>query len=104
MSIKRGNSDAGRLDFRGVTSGRKLAPIHPGEILWDDFLDSMKISICASAQAIKMPRSCVDDIVLGRCAITILHFGSPDILALRRSFGSTYKRITTWKSQIEHCA
>lgn len=37
MSIKREDLDAGRVDFANVTSGKRLAPIHPGEILRIDF-------------------------------------------------------------------
>jgi antitoxin HigA-1 len=84
MSIKREDLDAGRVDFKGVTSGRKLAPIHPGEILRDDFLEPMKISIYTLAQVIKVPRSRVNDIVLGRRAIT-----TDTALRLARYFGTS---------------
>ena len=66
MSIKREDLDAGRVDFANVTSGRRLAPVHPGEILRIDFLEPMKISIYTLAQVIKVPRSRVNDVVLGR--------------------------------------
>src|SRR5712691_9890984 len=70
MSIKREDLDAGRVDFADVTSGKRLAPVHPGEILRDDFLEPMKISVYTLAQVIKVPRSRVNDIVLGRRGIT----------------------------------
>jgi addiction module HigA family antidote len=70
MSIKREDLDAGRVDFKDVTSSRKLAPIHPGEILRDDFLEPMKISVYTLAKAIKVPRSRINDVVLGRRAVT----------------------------------
>jgi len=70
MSIKREDLDAGRVDFAEVVTGKRLALIHPGAILRDDFLQPMKISIYTLAQAIKVPRSRVNDIVLGRCGIT----------------------------------
>lgn len=84
MNIKRSDLGAGRVDFKGVTSGRKLSPIHPGEILRDDFLEPMKISIYALAQVIKVPRSRVNDIVLGRRAIT-----TDTALRLARYFGTS---------------
>jgi addiction module HigA family antidote len=84
MSIKRENLDAGRVDFKSVTSGRKLAPIHPGEILRDDFLEPMKISVYTLAQVIKVPRSRINDIVLGRRAIT-----TDTALRLARYFGTS---------------
>ncbi len=84
MSIKREDLDAGRIDFADVTTGKKLPPIHPGEILRDDFLKPMKISVYALAQAIKVPRSRVNDIVLGRRGIT-----ADTAFRLARYFGTS---------------
>jgi addiction module HigA family antidote len=84
MSIKREDLDAGRVDFTGIASGKRLAPIHPGEILRDDFLKPMKISVYTLAQVIKVPRSRVNDIVLGRRAIT-----TDTALRLARYFGTS---------------
>jgi hypothetical protein len=39
MSIKREDVDTGRIDFAEVITGKKLPPIHPGEILRNEFLD-----------------------------------------------------------------
>ena len=66
MRIKREDLDAGRIAFADVSTGKKLPLIHPGKILRDDFLQPMKISVYGLAQAIKVPRSRVNDIVLGR--------------------------------------
>ena len=84
MSIKREDLDAGRVDFTGIASGKRLAPIHPGEILRDDFLKPMKISVYTLAQVIKVPRSRVNDIVLGRRAIT-----TDTALRFARYFGTS---------------
>ena len=70
MSIKRDDLDAGRVDLSDVATGKRLPLIHPGKILRDDFLQPMKISVYALAQSIKVPRSRVNDIVLGRRGIT----------------------------------
>jgi len=70
MDIKREDLDAGRIDSTDVATGKRLPVIHPGQILRDDFLGPMKISIYALAQAIKVPRSRINDIVLGRRGIT----------------------------------
>ncbi len=97
MSIKREDLDAGRVDFGDVTTGKRLPLIHPGEILRDDFLRPMKISVYTLAQAIKVPRSRVNDIVLCRRGITAdTAFRLARFLAPRRSFGSICKRATTW--------
>ncbi len=84
MSVKRDNLDAGRIDFAGVTTGRRLPPIHPGEILRADFLGPMGISVYVLAKAVTVPRSRVNDIVLGRRAIT-----TDTALRLARYFGTT---------------
>ena len=71
MSIRRDDLDAGRVDFTDVTAGKRLPLVHPGEILRDDFLAPMKISVYSLAQAIKVPRSRVNDIVLCRRGVTV---------------------------------
>jgi antitoxin HigA-1 len=84
MSIKREDLDAGRVDFTGVVAGKRLPLIHPGEILRDDFLQPMKISVYALAKAIKVPHSRVNDIVLGRRGIT-----ADTAFRLARYFGTS---------------
>ena len=38
MTIEREDVDQGRVEFPDVASGRALAPVHPGEVLRDEFL------------------------------------------------------------------
>ena len=71
MSIKRDDVDNRKVDFSNIASGRRLPPVHAGEILRDEFLTPMKISVYELANAIKVPRTRANDIVLGRRAITI---------------------------------
>jgi antitoxin HigA-1 len=84
MNIKREELMSGRIDFADVTTGRRLPPIHPGEILRDDFAKTMQISAYTLAKAIKVPRSRINDIVLGRQGIT-----ADTALRLARYFGTT---------------
>ena len=70
MTIKRKDIDRRIVDFSDVASGRRLPPVHPGEILRNEFLTPMGISVYELANAIKVPRSRANDIVLGRRAIT----------------------------------
>ena len=70
MTIKREDIDMHSVDFSDVASGRRLPPVHPGEILRDEFLTPIGISVYELANAIKVPRSRANDIVLGRRAIT----------------------------------
>ena len=84
MSIKRDDIDARKVDFSDIGSGRHLPPVHPGEILRDEFLTPMKISVYELANAIKVPRTRTNDIVLGRRAITI-----DTAIRLGRYFGTS---------------
>lgn len=49
---------------------KKLAPIHPGEILLEDFLKPMGISQYRLAKEIGVPPQRVGEIVAGRRSIT----------------------------------
>jgi len=53
-----------------MTDKRHEVISHPGEILKEDFLNPMGISVYALAKAIEVPRSRMNDIVLGRRTIT----------------------------------
>ena len=61
-----------------------MPPLHPGEILRDEFLTPMGISVYELAHAIKVPRSRTNDIVRGRRAIT-----TDTAIRLGRYFGTT---------------
>jgi addiction module HigA family antidote len=56
-------------EMKKVKDRRHEIISHPGEIL-KDFLDEMDISVYALARAVDVPRSRINDIVLGRRAIT----------------------------------
>ena len=49
---------------------RKLPNVHPGEVLLEEFLTPMKISQNAVARAIGVPPRRINEIVLGKRAIT----------------------------------
>ncbi len=63
---------------------RKLAPIHPGEILLNDFLEPMGISQYRVAQDICVPARRINEIVHGTRRIT-----ADTALRLSRYFGTT---------------
>ena len=48
----------------------KLAPIHPGEILLEEFLEPMNISQYKLAKDINVPPRRINEIVLGKRSIT----------------------------------
>ena len=84
MTIKREDIDKRIVDFSDVASGRRLPPAHPGKILRDEFLTPMRISVYELANAIKVPRSRANDIVLGRRGIT-----TDTAMRLGRYFGTS---------------
>ena len=84
MSIRREDLDAGRVDFADMIPGRRLPPVHPGEILREEFLLPLGLSVYALAQAIKVPRSRLNDIVRGRRAVS-----ADTALRLARYFGTS---------------
>ena len=67
-----------------MTTTRKLAPIHPGEILLEDFLAPMGISQYRLAQDISVPPRRINEIVHGSRRIS-----ADTALRLARYFGTT---------------
>jgi antitoxin HigA-1 len=62
----------------------KMRPIHPGEVLREEFLEPLGLSANALAIALRVPAPRVNDIIRERRAIT------PDTaLRLARYFGTT---------------
>ena len=84
MTIRREDIDRRRVDFSDVTSGQRLPPVHPGEILRDDFLRPMGLSVYGLARALRISRPRVNDVVLGRRAVSV-----DTALRLGRYFGTT---------------
>ena len=70
MSIR--IDELSELDFSDVadTSAGRGAPIHPGEILLEDFLKPMGITQYRLAKAIGVPQRRISEIVQGKRAIT----------------------------------
>jgi addiction module antidote protein, HigA family len=63
---------------------KKLMNIHPGEILMEEFLEPLELSQNAAARAMDVPPRRVNEICLGKRAIT------PDTaIRLSRFFGTT---------------
>ena len=84
MTIEREDVDGRRIDFSDVASGRRLAPVHPGEILREEFLTPLALSVYRLARAIGVSRPRLNDIVLGRRRVTV-----DTALRLGRYFGTT---------------
>ena len=65
-------------------AARKLAPIHPGEILQEDFLKPLGLSQYRLAKDVSVPARRVNEIVLGKRSVT-----ADTALRLARYFGTT---------------
>jgi len=92
---------------------RKLPNIHPGEVLLEEFLTPMSISQNALARAIGVPPRRINEIVLGKRAITadtalrLAHYfgtseqfwmalqASYDLEEARKRLGSKLPRLET---------
>ena len=84
MTIERDDIDRRQIDFSDVASGQRLPPVHPGEILRDEFLKPMELSVYRLAPALRISRPRLNDIVRGRRAVTV-----DTALRLGRYFGTT---------------
>ena len=63
---------------------RKMAPIHPGEVLQADFLDPLGVSQYRLAQDISVPARRINEIVHGKRAVS-----ADTALRLARYFGTS---------------
>jgi len=63
---------------------KRLAPVHPGEILNKEFLEPMRLSQNKLAAALHVPARRINEIVLGKRGIT-----ADTALRLARYFGMT---------------
>ena len=62
----------------------KFPPIHPGEILWEEFLKPLKISQSALSRDLDVPLQRINQIVLGKRAVTV-----DTALRLAKYFGTS---------------
>jgi len=73
-----------------------MKPVHPGEVLMEDFLEPMGLSQYRLAKEIKVPLRRVNEIVLGRRGIT-----SDTALRFAQFFGTTPELWQSLQSQYE---
>lgn len=57
-------------DFTDVSSGERLAPVHPGAVLLHDFIKPMGITRYRVAKGIGVSQRRVDEICMGKRAVT----------------------------------
>ena len=82
MSIRR--DQLGKIDFSDVSSGKRLASVHPGDVLLNDFIEPMGITRYRVAKNIGVPQRRIDLICRGEAGIS-----AEMALRLGRLFGTT---------------
>ena len=68
MSIDR--KELAGTDFRTVATGKRLAPVHPGHVLMNDFIEPMGITRYKVAKLANVQQRRIDEICAGNRAIT----------------------------------
>ncbi len=98
MTIRIEELQAGQIEFSDITDrdAETIGPVHPGDILKHDFLDPLGMSVYALANAIHVPRTRLNDIVLGRRAVT-----AETALRLARYFGTSAAFWTGLQAQYD---
>jgi addiction module HigA family antidote len=85
MSIPIEDVAAGRVDFADVQRpGGRLPPLHPGEVLREEFLQPLGLSAYALAKALHVPVNRVTAILAGERRIS-----ADTALRLARFFGTS---------------
>ncbi len=84
MAIDRADLNAGRVDLKSVTTGRKLAPVHPGQILRQEFLVPLGLTPYRLAKEIRVPPNRITTILGAKRAVS-----ADTALRLGRYFGTT---------------
>ena len=77
-------------------SKRDLPPVHPGEILLEDFLKPMAITRYRLAKSIGVPQRRIDEICSGKRAIT-----ADTALRLARFFGADAQSWMNLQAQFD---
>jgi antitoxin HigA-1 len=70
------------MDWSEVGTGRKLKPVHPGEVLLKDFIEPMGLTRYRVAKGTGVAQRRIDEICSGRRAMT-----ADTALRLERFFG-----------------
>ena len=84
MSISRDDIESGKIDVSDVATSRKLPAVHPGDVLREEFLEPLSLSIYRLAKDLKVQRSRLNEIALGQRSIS-----ADTALRLAIYFGTT---------------
>jgi plasmid maintenance system antidote protein VapI len=65
MSIDR--KELAGTDFRAVATGERLAPVHPGDVLMNDFIEPMGLTRYRIAKMAGVQQRRIEEICAGNC-------------------------------------
>jgi antitoxin HigA-1 len=68
MTIRR--SDVGTTKFGNILSGRRLAAVHPGDVLLKEFIEPLGLTRYRVAKSIGVAQRRLDEICSGKRAVT----------------------------------
>ena len=83
MSISIPREKLKGMNFRGLATGLRLEPVHPGQVLMKDFIEPMGITRYKVAKLAGVQQRRIDEICAGNRSIT-----SDTALRLARLFGT----------------
>ena len=72
-----------KTNFKDITTGNRLAPVHPGAVLLTDFIEDLGITRYKVAKLINVQQRRIDEICMGQRSIT-----GDTALRLSRLFGT----------------
>ncbi len=82
MTIQR--NELHKVDLFDIDSGVRLAPVTPGDVLREEFMEPMGLSARALAKAVDVPPNRITEIIGGKRAIT-----AETAIRLGRHFGNS---------------
>ncbi len=94
MNIKRRDIEA--MKFGNLIAGGRLAAVHPGKVLLEDFIEPLGLTRCRGAKAIGVAQRRVDGICSGKRAMT-----ADTALRLGRFFSVEPQLWTNLRSQYD---
>ena len=68
--IDRETLDSGSVDFSGIDSGERLPPVHPGDILFLEYMQPLGLTSHALSLALRVPANRITAIVAGKRSVT----------------------------------
>lgn len=81
-SISMDDLRAGRVDLSDIVTGERLPPLHPGEMLQEEFMVPLGLSAYKLAKELKVPVNRITGVIRGERSVT-----ADTAMRLERYFG-----------------